>query len=250
MDEQKKRAELQQKQIEILQQTAQLLAEQLKKQAAAPVSGQAIDKLQTKTELLESRASQAARRDQELAKATDDLRENLDSEIRNGPRLPAALKEMFLSSYTNETPVSIYGQMLAGYNKQNGQNGNFTTMQISPYFLVQLNKRFLAEAAVDLNNVSGVGIGNAQIDILLNKWMTLNIGRFLTPIGQFNLWYNHEWVNRLPDPPLMFNQVVAGFLDRRHPAQRGQLPRRITDQDDYQLYFGNGYQLAQKPGEL
>ena len=35
--------------------------------AAAPVSSQAIDKLQAKTELLESRAQQAARRDQELA---------------------------------------------------------------------------------------------------------------------------------------------------------------------------------------
>ena len=108
MDEQKKRAELQQKQIEILQQTAQLLAEQLKKQAAAPVSGQAIDKLQAKTELLESRASQAARRDQELAKATDNLRESLDAQVRYGPRLPAPLKELFLPSYTNETPVSIY----------------------------------------------------------------------------------------------------------------------------------------------
>ncbi len=95
MEQQKKRAELQQKQIEILQQTASLLAEQLKKQAAAPVSSEAIDKLQSKTDLLESRAQQAARRDQELASATDYLREKLDTEIRNGPRLPAALKELF-----------------------------------------------------------------------------------------------------------------------------------------------------------
>ena len=97
--------------------------------------------------------------------------------------------------------------MLIGYNKQNGQNGNFTTMEFSPYFLVQLNKRFLVEATIDISNVDGIEIGNAQIDILLNKWMTLNVGRFITPIGQFNLWYNHEWINRLPDPPLMFNQV-------------------------------------------
>jgi hypothetical protein len=247
MDQQKKRAELQQKQIEILQQTAQLLAEQLKKQAAAPASGQAIDKLQAKTELLESRASQAARRDQELAKATDNLRESIDSEIRNGPRLPAALKELFLSSYTNETPVSIFGQMLMGYNKQNGMNGNFTTMQVSPYFLVQLNKRFLAEASIDLNNVTGVAIGNAQIDILLNKWMTINVGRFLTPIGSFNLWLNHEWVNRLPDPPLMFNQVSPASstdgIQLSGASYLGASPFKMS----YQLYFGNGYQLAQKP---
>jgi hypothetical protein len=247
MEQQRRRAELQQKQIEILQQTAQLLAEQLKRQAAAPVSGQALDKLQAKTELLESRAQQAARRDQELASATDDLREKLDSEIRNGPRLPAALKELFDANYTNETPVSLYGQMLAGYNKQNGHNGNFTTMQVSPFFLVQLNKRFLVEASIDLNNVSGIGIGNALIDVFLNKWMTLMAGRYITPIGQFNLFYNHEWVNRLPDPPLMFNQVsplgsTDGF-QLSGASYLGAWPMKMT----YQLYFGNGFQLAQKP---
>jgi hypothetical protein len=36
---------------------------------------------------------------------------------RNGPRLPAPLKELFLSSYTNETPISIFGQILGAYNK-------------------------------------------------------------------------------------------------------------------------------------
>jgi hypothetical protein len=244
LEQQKKRAELQQKQIEILQQTAQLLAEQLKKSAAAPASAQAIDKLQAKTELLESRAQQAARRDQELAGATDELREKLDSEIRYGPRLPAALKELFDTNYNNETPVSIFGQMLMGYNKQNGMNGNFTTMQVSPYFLVQLNKRFLVEASIDLNNVSGVGIGNAQIDILLNKWMTLNIGRFITPIGQFNLWYNHEWVNRLPDPALMFNQVSpltsTDGIQLSGGTYLGASPVKFT----YQLFFGNGVQVA------
>ena len=237
MEQQKKRAELQQKQIEILQEAAQTLADQLKKQAATPASSKTIDALQTKTELLESRANQAARRDQELAKSTDELREKLDSEIRNGPRLPAPLKELFDGNYTNETPVSIYGQMLAGYNKQNGQNGNFTTMQVSPYFLVQLNKRFLVEASIDLSNVDGVGIGNAQIDVLLNKWMTLNAGRFITPIGQFNLWYNHEWVNRLADPAAMFNQVSPGGVDRWPSAQRCDLPVGIADQDDLSGLF-------------
>ncbi len=247
MEQQKKRAELQQKQIEILQQTASLLAEQLKKQAAAPVSSQAIEKLETKTELLESRAQQAARRDQELASATDNLREKLDTEIRNGPRLPAALKELFDTNYNHETPLSIYAQMLAGYNKQNGQNGNFSTMQFSPAFLIQLNKRFLVEASVDINNNFGTNIGNASIDVLLNKWMTLQFGRFITPIGQFNLWYNHEWVNRLPDPPLMFNQVSpqtsTDGLQLSGSTYLGASPLKFT----YQLYFGNGFQVSAKP---
>ena len=247
LEQQKKRAELQQKQIEILQRTANLLAEQLKKQATAPTSSQAVEKLESKTDQLESRAQQAARRDQELAAATDDLRERLDTEIRNGPRLPAPLKELFDVHYNNETPLSIYAQMLFEYDKQNGQNGNWTTMQFSPYFLLQLNKRFLCEASMDINNNFGISIGNAAIDVMLNKWMTLQVGRFLTPIGQFNLWYNHEWINRLPDPPLMFNQVSpqtsTDGLQLSGSSYLGALPMKFT----YQLYFGNGFQVAQKP---
>src|SRR5262249_61091611 len=68
-DEQtKKRLELQQKQIETLEKMVRLLADQLKKQPAGP----AVEKLQTQTAILESRARQAAPPRVGLAPPIDD----------------------------------------------------------------------------------------------------------------------------------------------------------------------------------
>ena len=60
---------------------------------------------------------QAAQRDVELANAVNDLREHQDAEERYGPDLPAQLKELFLPSGNNETPLSIYGTLAVGYSK-------------------------------------------------------------------------------------------------------------------------------------
>src|SRR6266851_2096666 len=68
-DEQKKKIELLQKEVETLEKMVRLLADQLQKQTAT----------------LEARSLQAARRDQELAAAVDDLREQSDARERNGP---------------------------------------------------------------------------------------------------------------------------------------------------------------------
>src|SRR5437588_4625673 len=113
-EDEKKRIELLQKQVETLEKMVRLLADQLKKQ---PAAGPGMDQLQIQAARLEARSVQAARRDQELASSIDDLREHIDAEQRYGPRLPAALKELFLLSGTNETPLSIYGAQSFGYSK-------------------------------------------------------------------------------------------------------------------------------------
>jgi hypothetical protein len=107
----KKRLELFQKQLEIQQKEIELLKEQVRQR---PLAGPPVEKLQTQVATLEARATQAARRDQELAQGIDNLTEHVDAEERNGPRLPATLKERFLPSQTNETPRSIYGQISTG----------------------------------------------------------------------------------------------------------------------------------------
>ena len=43
--------------------------------------------------------------------------EHQDAWERYGPQLPAPLKELFLPSGTNETPLSIYGALAFGYSK-------------------------------------------------------------------------------------------------------------------------------------
>src|SRR5581483_3496557 len=86
-----KQLDVLQKQIEVQQKMIELLVEQLRKQAPL---GPAVEQLQEQTASLEARGLQAARRDQQLAGAVDDLREQYDAARRDLPQLfPAQLKE-------------------------------------------------------------------------------------------------------------------------------------------------------------
>ncbi len=200
-----KQLELQQKQIETLEKMVRLLAEQMKKQ---PVGGPAVEKLQTQVTTLEARSKQAALRDQELANAVDDLAEQRDADRRNGPQWPAPLKELFLPSQTNESPLSIYGTLVGGYelfpHKRGG--GAFVFDGFEPVFLLQLNDHILLEAELEFG-LKEVEIGYAQMDYIVNDWLTVVAGRYVTPIGFFNERLHSAWINKLPDFPLMNRQV-------------------------------------------
>src|SRR5262249_32372830 len=141
-----KKVELLQKQIIVQQKMILLLQEQMKKTSAG---GPAVEDVQAKVATLEARLKQGAQRDHDLAQAVDNLTEHIDAEERNGPRLPAALKELFLASRNNETPLSIYGSFVENFTQFNSKPGVFSTPDFAPYFLLQLNEQFLLAASLD-----------------------------------------------------------------------------------------------------
>ena len=240
---------LQQKQIDTLSQMTQLLADRLK--VALPSGGKAggVGELKEKTAELEARSIQAAHRDREVADAIDSLHDRVDSQWNREPNLPATAKELFLPMQTVETPLSIYGSIVGDYSKPNGKNGLFSSPTFSPYFLLQMNKRVLLESTIDFSN-TGVGVGVAHLDWFLGNNLTLIAGRYITPIGFFNEYLNHEWVNKLPDVPLMFRQVSpltsTDGLQLRGGKYIGGSPYKLT----YSGYIGNNFQLGSAPGGL
>jgi hypothetical protein len=255
-DQQKKQLELLQKQIETQQKMIELLVEQMKKQAPG---GAVVDKLQTEVARLEGRSFQAARRDQELAQGIDTLTEHIDAEERSGPRLPATLKELFLPSQTNETPLSIYGSLAFGYSKILGDSttaangagrpstrGGFYFGEFSPDFFLKLNDWIFLEAEISVGPTGSVASGGfAQADFFVNDWLTIIAGRFVAPIGWYNLRMNTPWVNKLPGdapggPPLLWLQVLPPMSMLGVQAQGsfylGCSPLKL----EYAAYVSNG----------
>ena len=141
-DRQQKLTELQQKELKLLEEQLNLVADEVEKEVPA------VEKLQGKTATLESRSKQAAQRDRELADSQDMLTDAADRQQRNSPWLPSPLKELFLPSGTNVTPISIWNTVSTRYDlftKQRGA-GQFQFEEYTPFFLVQLNKRMLLSA--------------------------------------------------------------------------------------------------------
>jgi len=206
-DRQQKIADVQQKQIELLERQSQLVADELSQQ------GPALENLQSMTATLESRAKQAARRDLELANQDDALIEQLDAQRRNGPQLPAMLKGMFAPIQTTSSPLTIINNFAVRYDLFTHQQGAgvFEFQEYTPFFLVQLNKRILLSAEL-VFAPTGFALGQAQADIFLTDWLTMDIGYFLAPIGFWSERLDPEWINKLPDEPLVMRQVIPDGL--------------------------------------
>jgi hypothetical protein len=257
-DKVKKQLELQQKQIETLEKMVKLLADQLKKQ---PPSGAAVEKLQTQVATLEARAKQAAQRDQQVAGAVDDLVEHQDAQERYGVSLPAPLKELFLPSGNNQTPLSIYGALAVGYSKFIGDantaangagraatHGGFYFGEFTPDFLLKLNEWILLEAEISVGPSASVG-SFAQADFFVNDYLTIIAGRFVAPIGWFNERLNNPWINKLPadapgSGPLLWQQVLPAMSLLGVQAQGsfylGCSPVKL----EYNAYVSNGLNVT------
>jgi hypothetical protein len=243
-DKQKKQIELLQKQIETQQKMIDLLMEQIK-----PLRGAPFEKLQAQVATLEARSQQTAQRNQDISQAVDNLAEHLDSVERNGPRLPATLKELFFPSQLNESPVSIYTNLVAGYNApETGTAGPFFG-NFSPHLRLTLNDWIYAIGEVDVFSNGVVDVSDAEVDFIINDWLTAVVGRFPAPIGFFNERLNSPWINKLPDAPLMFRQVSPPIsingVQARGAHYLGDLPIKIA----YSAYVGSGLELNnQAPG--
>jgi hypothetical protein len=241
-EKQKKQIQLLQKQIDAQQKMIELLMDHVKKQ---PLAGTPVEKLQTQTSTLESRSRQAAQRDQDTTQAIDNIAEHLDALERNGPRLPATLKELFLPSGTNETPFSIYGTLVANYElflHERGE-GKPSFEGLEPIFLLQLNSYILLESELEFH-LDGVEVGYAQADFIINDWLTFVAGRYLAPIGWFNERMHPAWINKLPDFPL--SQATVGLADFSLNGIQLRGGKYLFGSEvklEYSLYVANGLGL-------
>jgi hypothetical protein len=258
-DATKKQLELLQKQVETQQKMIELLVQQLKKQpAVAPV-----EKLEAQTATLEARSKQAAQRDVELAAAVDTIIEHQDSEERYGPRLPATLKQLFDPFENNETPLSIYGALAFGYSRIIGNSitaangagrpstpGGFYFGEFSPDFSLKLNDWILLEAEIAIGPSGAVSAGSfAQADFFINDWLTIIAGRFVAPIGWYNLRSNNPWVTITPtdapgSAPLLWLQVLPTLsmlgIEAQGSFYLGNSPFKL----EYSAYISNGLNLT------
>jgi hypothetical protein len=245
--EQQKQIEILQKQIETQQKMIQLLAEQMKKM---PGGGAATEKLEEQSTVLEARGLQAAQRDQELSQAVSELGERQDQVDRFGASIPSQLKELFLPSGNNESPLSIYGALAAGYSKIQGTPGGFYFGEFSPDFLLKLNDWIMLEAEIAIGPDGTVAAGSfAQMDFFVNDWLTIVAGRFVAPIGWYNERLNNPWINKMPADapgasPLLWMQVLPPTsllgVQARGSFYLGTSPVKM----EYSAYVSNGFHVT------
>ena len=113
----------------------------------------------------------------------------------------------------------ILGDAEFQYVKTSGQNGSFLLADFAPIFLYRAGDNILFEAGFDTTiqnnapNSSGYStsfdLSFAQLDYVVNDYVTLAVGDLLLPLGTYSQ-RGAGWLNKIPDDPLAVDALIPG----------------------------------------
>ncbi len=113
----------------------------------------------------------------------------------------------------------ILGDAEFQYDKASGQKGSFLLADFAPIFLYRGGDNILFEAGFDTtiqNNATNspgytttFNLSFAQLDYVMNDYMTLCAGELLLPLGTYTE-RGAGWLNKIPDDPLAVDALLPG----------------------------------------
>jgi len=128
------------------------------------------------------------------------------------PRMP-------LDEATVNRNFQILGDAEFQYVNADHQNGSFLLADFAPIFLYRGGDNILFEAGFDttLQNTAPTGAGAmtsfdlsfAQLDYVMNDYLTLCAGDLLLPLGTYSE-RGAGWLNKFPDDPLAVDALIPG----------------------------------------
>jgi hypothetical protein len=145
----------------------------------------------------------------------------------------------------------VTGDAEVQYGKSSGQNPTFALADFAPIFLFRANDDTLFEAGFDImlnNNANAdgsraagsstsVSLSFAQLDYMVNDYVTLCAGDILLPLGTYSE-RAAGWLNKIPDDPLIRDWLPGSGIGAmlRGAYALGQSGQMIT----YSVYGVNG----------
>lgn len=207
---------------------------------------------QLRSELIESRAA-AKQAKQQADAAKVEAQAAIDRAKTAEQHAEAAVKEAETAIHHAKEPINAAMKWhLSGYADTDfvagdAELGNsFLSGNFNPAFHWQYKNWLLfeaeAEISLDTEGETEFELEYAQFDILVHDYLTVVLGQYLSPIGQFQERLHPSWINRLPTSPAGFGHDGAQPLSDIGVQLRGGIPingMTIT----YSLAAGNGPEL-------
>jgi hypothetical protein len=153
-----------------------------------------------------------------------------------------------LDEATVNHSFQILGDAEFQYAKADHQHGGFAQTDFAPIFLYRAGDNLLFEAGFDFQlqngpqdgtggNMTNVNLSFAQLDYVINDYVTLAAGELLLPLGTYQQ-RSAGWLNKIPDDP-MPRDLVPG--DGLGPMLQGAVPLGNNGSFvNYSIYGVNG----------
>jgi len=150
--------------------------------------------------------------------------------------------------------VVLAGDAEIQFGRTTGQHSSFTLADFAPIFLYRANDNILFEVGFDIrlqngaaslqNNQTGnlgsqtsVDLSFAQLDYILNDYVTVVAGDMLLPLGTYQE-RGAGWLNKIPDDPLPRSILPSSGVG---VLLRGAFPvGKAGDSLTYSIYGVNG----------
>ncbi len=140
------------------------------------------------------------------------------------------------------------GFQLAGYASfdwTNGENedNRFSGVKFAPIFHYQYGSLFQFEGELEITvNAEGeteIDLEYAAGTLFINDYMGLQVGKFMSPLGQFVQNQHPSWINKLPTAPIGFGHDGAAPTSNVGAALRGGLPKIAGMRNNYVVFVSN-----------
>jgi len=140
------------------------------------------------------------------------------------------------------------GFLLTGYasfdwvDKQ-GEDNEFSGVKFAPIFHYQYGNLFQFEGELEFKATEDGEVETeleyAAGTLFLNDYMGIQMGKFLSPLGQYVQNVHPAWINKLPSNPIGFGHDGAAPTSNVGIALRGGLPKVIDIRSNYVMFVSN-----------
>ncbi|RME68321.1 MAG: hypothetical protein D6782_01280 [Alphaproteobacteria bacterium] len=128
----------------------------------------------------------------------------------------------------------------------NGENSTFADVNFNPIFLIGYKDWLQFESELEFetrgDEETKVELEYAHADLFLNDYMTLVIGKTLSPVGIFQERLHPKWINKSIDRPIGFDGIVEPKTEVGVQL-RGGVPLGESAKVTYTFMIGNGPQI-------
>jgi len=143
----------------------------------------------------------------------------------------------------------ITGDAAVGFVSQRKNNSSFNA-GVAPLFLWQPQPKLLFEAAFDIglntnpdaSSETSFDLEIANASYLVNDWLAVGGGLFVTPFGVYHNHFDPPWINKFPDDPLAFDDGGIAPGSSLGIFAKGAVPIGQTKLT-YDAYVSNGPNL-------
>ena len=144
---------------------------------------------------------------------------------------------------TTDSVVHLAGYGDVTYTDNDNAPGAFTGARFNPIFHYQYKDLIMlgAELEIELEDDGSTetGLEYTTIHLLVNDYLAVGGGKYLSPIGQFRQNLHPSWINKLPSAPAGFDHDQAAPVSEMGMEARGGFPVGNTHMN-YVAYVGNG----------